>query len=84
MGATFEWDPAREEANCRKHGVSFREAISAFMDPLSVTIPDPDHSIEEERFLLLGENHRGQLLIVSPHRQARSHSNHKCTNGRSP
>jgi hypothetical protein len=35
------------------------------MDPLSVTIPGPDHSIEEERFLLLGENHRGQLLVVS-------------------
>jgi uncharacterized protein len=35
------------------------------MDPLFVTIPDPDHSEEEERFLLLGENHRGQLLVVS-------------------
>jgi hypothetical protein len=38
MGATFEWDPAKNEANRRKHGVSFREAISAFMDPFSVTI----------------------------------------------
>jgi uncharacterized protein len=65
MGATFEWDAAKDEANRRKHGVSFREGISAFMDPLSVTIPDPDHSAEEERFLLLGENHRGQLLVVS-------------------
>jgi uncharacterized DUF497 family protein len=45
--------------------VSFREAISAFMDPLSITIPDPDHSLEGERFLLLGENHKGQLLVVS-------------------
>lgn len=65
MGATFEWDPAKDEANRRKHGVSFRAAISAFMDPLSMTIPDPDHSVEEERFLLLGENHQGQLLVVS-------------------
>jgi hypothetical protein len=65
MGATFEWDPTKDEANRTKHGVSFREAISAFMDPLSITIPDPDHSLEEERFLLLGENHRGQLLVVS-------------------
>jgi hypothetical protein len=65
MGATFEWDPAKGEANRRRHGVAFREAISVFMDPLSIIIPDPDHSVEEERFLLLGENHRGQLLVVS-------------------
>lgn len=65
MGATFEWDPTKDVANRRKHGVSFREAISAFMDPLSITIPDPDHSLEEERFFLLGENHKGQLLVVS-------------------
>lgn len=65
MGGTFEWDPAKDEANGRKHGVSFREGISAFMDPLSITIPDPDHSVEEERYLLLGENHKGQLLVVS-------------------
>lgn len=39
--------------------------MSAFMDPFSITIPDPDHSLEEERFLLLGENHKGQLLVVS-------------------
>ena len=65
MGATFEWGPAKDEANRSKHGISFREAISAFMDPLSITVPDPDHSAEEERFLLLGENHKGQLLVVS-------------------
>lgn len=65
MGATFEWDPVKDEANRRKHGVSFREAVSAFMDPLSITTPDPDHSLEEERFLLLGENHKGQLLVVA-------------------
>lgn len=65
MGPTFEWDPAKDEANRRKHGVSFREAIPAFMDPLSIAIPDPDHSDEEERYLLLGENHKGQLLVVS-------------------
>jgi len=65
MGATFEWDPAKDEANRSKHGISFREAISVFMDPLSITVPDPDHSVEEDRFLLLGENHQGQLLVVS-------------------
>ena len=65
MGVTFEWDPAKDEANRKKHGVSFRESISAFMDPLSITIPDPDHSADEKRFLLLGENHKGQLLVAS-------------------
>jgi len=65
MGATFEWDPAKDEANRRKHGVSFAEAISAFMDPLSLTVPDPEHSESEERYLLLGENHKRLLLVVS-------------------
>jgi len=65
MGATFEWDPAKDEANRKKHGIAFREAIPAFMDPLSLTIPDPDHSTGEERFLLLGQDHKGRLLVVS-------------------
>lgn len=65
MGTTFEWDPAKDQENRRKHGVAFTEAISAFMDPLSLTIPDPDHSADEERFPLLGENHKGLLLVVS-------------------
>ena len=65
MAATFEWDSAKDEANRKKHGVSFQEAISAFMDPLSLTIPDPDHSVDEERFVLLGANRRGLLLVVS-------------------
>ena len=56
MGVTFEWDPAKDEANRRKHGIAFREAIPAFMDPLSFTIPDPDHSTAEERFILLGQD----------------------------
>jgi hypothetical protein len=67
LGAVAERqkDPAKDEANRRKHGVSFSEAVSAFMDPLSLTISDLDHSGDEERFLLLGESHKGQLLVVS-------------------
>jgi uncharacterized DUF497 family protein len=64
MAATFEWDPAKDETNRRKHGVAFSEAISAFMDTLSVTIPDPDHSTGESRFILLGRSHQGRLLVV--------------------
>lgn len=61
----FEWDPTKEAENIRKHGVSFSEAGSAFYDPLSLTVPDPDHSIGEQRFMLLGQSHTGRLLSVS-------------------
>jgi uncharacterized protein len=61
---TFEWDARKAAANRRKHGVTFDEASTAFADPLSLTIPDPDHSIEEDRFVLLGLSCRGRLLVV--------------------
>ena len=51
--------------NLRKHGVSFAEAATAFGDPLSITIPDPDHSHDEDRYLLMGESNRGRLLVVA-------------------
>ncbi|MGH2779907.1 MAG: BrnT family toxin [Thermoleophilaceae bacterium] len=51
MDLIFEWDPAKAEANERKHGVSFEEAATVFGDPLSAILPDPDHSEEEDRFL---------------------------------
>jgi uncharacterized protein len=60
----FEWDPEKAGANERKHGVSFGEAATAFGDPLSLTIADPDHSDREDRFVLLGESFRGRLLVV--------------------
>ena len=44
MGYNFEWDPEKAEANLRKHGVSFAEAVTVFGDPLSMNMPDPDHS----------------------------------------
>lgn len=65
MTATFEWDPGKDEVNRKKHGVAFGEAISAFIDPLSVNIFDPDHSIGEQRFVLLGQSMQGRLLVVS-------------------
>jgi hypothetical protein len=59
----FEWDPRKDAENTRKHGVSFRQA-TAFYDTLSLTIPDPEHSIGEERFVLLGMSNEGRLLAV--------------------
>ena len=60
----FEWDPDKAARNLRKHGVSFDEATTAFGDPSSVTVFDPDHSEEEERFLLLGTTFAGRLVVV--------------------
>jgi len=50
----FEWDPDKAAENAAKHGVHFVEASTIFGDPLEVTIPDPDHSVGEARFLSLG------------------------------
>ena len=65
MAYIFEWDPQKAVANLRQHGVSFDEATEVFGDPLAVNMPDPDHSIGQERFLLLGLCSRGRLLVVS-------------------
>ncbi len=61
----FEWDPQKAAKNLRKHKVSFTEAATVFDDPLSVTVVDPDHSAEEDRFIIVGQSYRRHLLIVS-------------------
>ena len=65
MGYNFEWDPKKAEANLSKHGVSFREPVNAFGDPLSMNMADPDHSEGEERYIVLGMSDRYRLLVVS-------------------
>jgi uncharacterized DUF497 family protein len=65
MALEFEWDNAKAKKNLRKHAVSFDEATSAFYDALSVTIPDPDHSAGENRFLLIGKTVGGYIVVVS-------------------
>ncbi len=64
MPLEFEWDARKAEHNFRKHGISFEEAVTAFGDPQSIEIPDPDHSIAEERFVLIGCSAEGRLLVV--------------------
>jgi uncharacterized DUF497 family protein len=61
----FEWDPDKARRNAAKHGISFDEASTAFGDPLSLTIDDPDHTQGEERLLLLGQTHLGKLVVVA-------------------
>ena len=64
MSFGFEWDPEKAEANVRKHGVSFDEASTVFGDPFARTRPDPLHSVDEERWITLGESEQGRLLVV--------------------
>lgn len=61
----FEWDILKARANIKKHGVSFAEAKAVFDDPQALLIYDPDHSIDEDRWLLLGMGAKGRLLVVS-------------------
>jgi hypothetical protein len=61
----FTWDPKKAEENLKTHGVDFREAATVFDDPLSTTFPDPDHSVGERRFLIIGMSARSRILVVS-------------------
>lgn len=61
----FEWNPNKAALNLEKHGVSFQEAATVFNDPLSVTFPDPDHSVGENRYVIIGISRFGQLLVVA-------------------
>ena len=60
----FEWDPKKAKANLKKHGVSFEEASTAFWDDHALVIDDPDHSLDEERFVLLGLSSDVRLVTV--------------------
>ena len=59
-----EWDDAKAAENVSKHGIPFVEAATVFTDPLSATGPDPDHSLDEERFVTFGVSSRGRLLCI--------------------
>ena len=61
----FEWNSEKAVINLRKHNISFQEAATVFNDPLSVTFPDPDHSIGENRYVIIGMSRLEQLLVVS-------------------
>ena len=58
-------DPAKAAANLRKHGVSFEEAASVFVDPAALTFADPDHSADEERAITIGRSARHRLIFVA-------------------
>jgi len=64
MALEFEWNAAKARSNLAKHGISFEEAATVFADALSFTIPDPDHSLLEARFVTMGRALAGKLLVV--------------------
>ena len=60
----FVWDPRKAQSNFEKHKVSFVEAVTVFYDPLAKIASDPDHSTEEDRYILIGHSQRSRLLFV--------------------
>jgi len=63
-GIRFEWDEKKNRENRRKHGVSFDEAQTVFLDENAIRFFDPDHSADEDRFLMLGISFRLRILVI--------------------
>ena len=64
MEYTFEWDAKKAAANLRKHGVSFERTATVFLDPQAISIPDEEHSEDEERWVTMGLDTSGGLLVA--------------------
>ena len=64
MRYTFEWDPIKAKENLRKHRISFDRAAEVILDPLAVSICDEEHSEHEERWVSIGKDRRGSVLIL--------------------
>ena len=62
---SFLWNEAKATRNFRKHRVSFDEAVTVFADPLFLIAADDDHSIDEKRFVIMGESNKGRILVVA-------------------
>jgi hypothetical protein len=64
MKLRFEWDEEKAKANLKKHKVDFDEATTVFTDPFSITIDDPDHSVDEQRYIDIGSSAADRVLVV--------------------
>lgn len=60
----FDWDPKKAVSNLAKHGVSFEEALTVFLDPLARIFDDEDHSFQEQREIIIGHSAKQRLLLV--------------------
>lgn len=65
MELSFEWNEEKASVNHDKHGVSFEEGVTIFHDPLSISIDDPIHSVNEQRYIDIGRSENGRILVVS-------------------
>jgi len=65
MKPGFEWDEDKSARNHDKHGVKFEEGVGVFCDPLSITIDDPNHSADEQRYIDIGTSENGRVLVLS-------------------
>jgi uncharacterized DUF497 family protein len=61
----FEWDEEKARENLKRHRVGFDEAATVFLDPFAISIPDPDHSTDEDRYISIGASDSGRLLVIS-------------------
>ena len=77
MSYTFEWDPEKTEANRRKHDVSFHAASTVFADLLAMLMHNPDHSVGEERHLVLGASSTGVVIRGESRRAAAPDTAHQ-------
>jgi len=64
MHYNFQWDPKKDQANRKKHGISFREATQVFRDPVAMTLFDDEHSHAEERWITMGQIPQSQTVVV--------------------
>ena len=64
MKLRFEWDEEKAKVNLKKHRIDFDEAATVFTDPFSITIHDPDHSADEQRYIDIGSSAAGRVLVV--------------------
>jgi uncharacterized DUF497 family protein len=64
MNRRFEWDPTKARSNLSRHGVSFEEALTVFANPMARIFDDEDHSIEEQREIIIGHSVKERLLVV--------------------
>jgi uncharacterized DUF497 family protein len=64
MKPNFEWDEDKAKANIKKYKISFDEATTVFFDPFSITILDPDHSVDEQLYIDIGSSDKGHVLVV--------------------
>lgn len=65
MKPNFEWDDEKAKANYRQHKITFDEGATVLSDPFSITIPEPSHSMDEERYIDIGVSDKGRVLVVS-------------------